>query len=372
MAKGPRRGGNPSFTWGVTSVPNGAARIFSTKGNIDPSSNATIDGTITLVMPKSIIQNPGPGDTIAITLASVRLGAPSGGTNETIPDITGPGTYVLRANNLCLPDLPPLAVLTADVDHGDAPLTVNFDASASHDTDGIDQIASYTFNFNDGLNDVTQTSPTISHTFTGTGEYTVRLVVTDSRGKQSSNTATFLVNVEPALGLVSVGSRKTHADAGPFDIDLPLTGPLGIECRAPGPNNTFNVIYTFNKAVAVPGTASKTLGTGLTGQASIGPNPNQVTVPLSSVTNAQEFDVSLSGAQDNNGAILNNLSGRMGVLLGDVDATGRVDGNDVSAVQSHTRQSTDNTNYRFDVDLTGRIDGNDVSTTQGSTRTGLP
>ena len=67
-----------------------------------------------------------------------------------------------------------------------------------------------------------------------------------------------------------------------------------------------------------------------------------------------------------------NAAGTMGLLIGDVDATGRVDGNDVSGVQSRTRQTTDGTNYRYDVDFSGRIDGNDVSETQGHTRTALP
>jgi PKD repeat protein len=368
----PAGSGNPSFTYGVTSVPNGTARIFSTIGNIDPSSNATVDGTITLVMPKSIIQNPGPGDTIAITLASVRLGAPSGGTNETIPDITGPGTYVLRANNLCLPDNPPVAVLSANVDHGDSPLTVNFDASASNDTDGIDQIASYTFNFNDGGNDVTQSTPTISHTFNASGEYIVRLVVTDSRGKQSSNTASLIVSVDPILALTSIGSRETHGSAGPFDIDLPLTSTAGIECRTPGSNNSFNLIYTFNKAVTTAGSASLTLGSGGVGQAVLGPNPNQVTVPLTGVSNAQHFGAKLDGVQDSGGGILNNLSARMDVLLGDVNASGRVDAADVSSVRQQTLQPVTNSNFRNDVNASGRIDAADVSVTRQQTLTSLP
>jgi hypothetical protein len=84
------------------------------------------------------------------------------------------------------------------------------------------------------------------------------------------------------------------------------------------------------------------------------------------------INVSLTNVTDSTGDFSSAVSVSMGVLLGDVDATGRVDGNDVSAVQSHTRQSTDGTNYRYDVDVTGRIDGNDVSTTQGKTRTSLP
>jgi hypothetical protein len=62
----------------------------------------------------------------------------------------------------------------------------------------------------------------------------------------------------------------------------------------------------------------------------------------------------------------------MGVLVGDVNAIGAVDRNDVSAMQSHTRQAVDITNFRYDMNATGNIDGNDVSLTQGQTRTSLP
>jgi hypothetical protein len=62
----------------------------------------------------------------------------------------------------------------------------------------------------------------------------------------------------------------------------------------------------------------------------------------------------------------------MGVLVGDVNATGPVDRNDVSAMQSHTRQAVDITNFRYDVNASGLVDGNDVSLTQGHTRTSLP
>jgi PKD repeat protein len=94
-----------------------------------------------------------------------------------------------------LPNTAPVAVITANTDHGVKPLTVNFSGSASYDADSIDQIASYTFNFGDGGDDVTQSSPNISHTFVDAGEYITRLVVTDSRGKVSSNTGRFKVQV---------------------------------------------------------------------------------------------------------------------------------------------------------------------------------
>jgi hypothetical protein len=63
---------------------------------------------------------------------------------------------------------------------------------------------------------------------------------------------------------------------------------------------------------------------------------------------------------------------QMGVLVGDVNANGLVDGNDVSAVQSQTRQPVSSTNFRDDVNVNGLIDGNDVSATQVQTRTSLP
>jgi hypothetical protein len=356
--------GPNSFTWGVTSTPNNAARLFTTKGALDPASNANPDGTITLVVPKSIIQNPGPGDSIAITLASVRLGSPSGGTNETIPDSTGAGSYTVRATNLCLPNTAPLAVLTGNVDEGTAPLTVNFDASGSHDPDSIDTIASYTFNFGDGGDDVTQTSPLISHVFNGSGEYIVRLVVTDSRGKVSSNTASFIVEVEPVLGLTSIGSRKIHGDAGPFDIDLPITGTAGLECRVPGAQNTYQIVYSFNKGVTAPGSATKTQGTALVGTPTLGPGPNQVSVPLRSVTDAQHLTINLSGVQSSIGEVSNNQTARMDVLVGDVTGNGVVTNTDVGAVKASVDPANlvNQLNFRADVTGNGFITNTDVGT----------
>src|SRR2546425_9392924 len=86
---------------------------------------------------------------------------------------SGATSYVLRPDNLCLPNTAPLARLTVNISQGFAPLTVNFDGSTSSDADAIDTIGSYTFNFGDGGDDVTQASPTISHTFTKPGLYAV-------------------------------------------------------------------------------------------------------------------------------------------------------------------------------------------------------
>ncbi|MEY2485865.1 MAG: hypothetical protein QOH39_1513 [Verrucomicrobiota bacterium] len=363
----------PTFVWGTTSVPQNAARVFTTKGNLDASSNVTPDGTITMVLPKSIISNPGPGDSITAMLGSVRLTLPStapstGGTNETIVDSTNGGdSYVLRATNLCFPNTAPIARLTADVNTGLPGVTVHFDGNSSSDANSIDTIASYTFNFDDGLGDVTQNTPTISHTFPQSGEYIVRMIVHDSRGKISSNTAKFIVDVQQPLGVATVVSRKMHGSAGNFDIDLPLTGNAGVECRAAGSNNTYQLVYTFNKAVTVPGTATKAQGNALVGVPTLGPDPTQVTVPIRSVSNAQHLIINLSGVQNSVGEIANNQMARMDVLLGDVNASHQVDSGDVFLVQKQNGQAlppSGSADFRRDINGNGSVDSGDVFTVQ--------
>lgn len=95
-----------------------------------------------------------------------------------------------------------------------------------------------------------------------------------------------------------------------------------------------------------------------------------MTVNLTGVSNAQRIVVTLSNVND--GTVTSNVSAEMGVLLGEVNSNGLVDGNDVSAVQSHTRQFVNSDNFRFDVNANALIDGNDVSMTQGQRRTSLP
>jgi hypothetical protein len=166
-------------------------------------------------------------------------------------------------------------------------------------------------------------------------------------------------------------SRKIHGSAGTFDIDLPLTGTPGIECRSDGDPVTHQVVVTFAGPVTVTG-ATVTPGPG--GTASIilapGANHSQVIATLTNVSNAQTLTINLLGVSD--GSTTNDVHIPMSVLLGDVNATGSVDGNDVSAVQGQTRHPVDSTNFRDDVNTTGSIDGNDVSLTQSHTRTSLP
>jgi len=62
----------------------------------------------------------------------------------------------------------------------------------------------------------------------------------------------------------------------------------------------------------------------------------------------------------------------MGVLIGDVNASRRVDAADVSFVRQQTLQAIDINNFRADINASGRIDAADVSIARQQTLTSLP
>jgi hypothetical protein len=99
-----------------------------------------------------------------------------------------------------------------------------------------------------------------------------------------------------------------------------------------------------------------------------------MTVNLTGVTNAQRIGVTVN-VTDNFGGTFTNPEGipvSMGVLLGDVNASSRVDAADVSSVRQQTLQPVDSSNFRNDINASGRIDAADVSIARQQTLTSLP
>ena len=166
---------------------------------------------------------------------------------------------------------------------------------------------------------------------------------------------------------INAVSRKVHGDAGTFDIGLPLAGTSGIECRSGGATNDYQIVVTFGGPVTFS-SAQVTQGTATVSSTTT--NGNQVVINLTGVTNAQTIQVTLAAVDDGVGTT--DIAIPMSVLVGDVNGTGAVDGNDVSAVQSATRQLANTVNFRLDVNGSGLIDGNDVAITQSHTRTSVP
>jgi hypothetical protein len=191
------------------------------------------------------------------------------------------------------------------------------------------------------------------------------------------------INAEAAtaatLPIPGVASRKTHGGAGTFDIALPINGPAGIECRSGGASNAYTIVYTFDRPIATAGNASVTQGTATIAPPSaggtnpaMGPNPNQVTVELTNVANAQHLIVTLSNVQDISGAVFASVPARMDMLLGDTTANGSVNSSDVAQTQSESGHVVTSSNAREDVTVNGSINSSDVSLVQSKSGTALP
>jgi|GEM_PF-3508004 len=174
-----------------------------------------------------------------------------------------------------------------------------------------------------------------------------------------------------SVQLTGAVSRKVHGAAGTFDMPLPLTGAPGIECRMGQGTNSdqHQVVLLFAVPVVSFNSAAVTAGTGNVSSTS-GSGTSAITVNLSGVSNAQWITITLFGVND--GTNMTDVSVNMGVLLADVDASGRVDSNDVFQVRQQTLQTITVSNFREDIDTSGRIDTNDVFIARQQTLTGLP
>jgi PKD repeat protein len=206
----------------------------------DPASTFLPDGTIRIVVPRSAIGNPAPGQAISGFLT--RIAANLVGATivpDNMPDSLAPsGSYTIVGNVACPPpNTAPIALLTGAPRSGPAPLVVNFSAAGSTDPDTGDSIASYTFNFGDGSPSVTQSSPTISHTYNEPGIYTAQLTVRDSNGLTSTNPALVVIEVNAILQNISTRAQVLTGDNVVIG-GIIITGaqPKKVIMRAIGPS----------------------------------------------------------------------------------------------------------------------------------------
>jgi PKD repeat protein len=176
-------------------------------GDADSGTYDVATGVVTIVLSNSKAENVTAGKSLSAVNVRTYLARPDSGTKtqSTADDITGDGTYTLVGNAACALNQAPTAKLLATPNEGNPPLTVNFDASASVDPDAGDSVASYTFSFGDGSPDVTQSSPTVSHTYTHGGQFFATLTVKDSHGLQSANVAS--VEIKVAAQLFNLSTR---------------------------------------------------------------------------------------------------------------------------------------------------------------------
>ena len=166
----------------------------------------------------------------------------------------------------------------------------------------------------------------------------------------------------------TVVSRKTHGEAGTFDLVLTRTGNPVVECRTGGPGNDYQLVLTFPSAVVFSGAALSS-GTGTVSSIS-GMDTPVVTVNLTGVTNAQTIELRLSEVDD--GTDFGSVTIRMGVLLGDTTGNGSVNSSDISQTKSQSGQTVTASNFRQDVTVNGSINSSDISLVKSKSGTALP
>jgi hypothetical protein len=171
-----------------------------------------------------------------------------------------------------------------------------------------------------------------------------------------------------ALQIVSAVSRKTHGDAGDFDIDLPLTGEPGVECRSSGGNHT--LVVTFTNTM-MSGNASVTSGVG-----SVAGNPtfsgNTMTIGLTGVADTQRITVTLNNATDSFSQVMADTAISVNMLAGDSSGNKAVNATDVSQTRLQSGLPVTAANFREDINASGIINATDVGEVKVDSGHSLP
>jgi len=190
--------------------------------------------------------------------------------------------------------------------------------------------------------------------------YSATFNFNSSRGEHEEDV--YYVRVAPTsagINLVSAASRLTHGAAGAFDVNMPLTGTSGVECRSA---TTYNAVFTFDSPVT-SGQVTVLSGTATVGAISF--SGNTMTAQLTGVTNAEVLTLR---TQNINGDGQLHGDVPFGFLVGDADASRLVAKPDLTLVQNQVNQPVTSANFREDINADGRIkpaDGNIVKADRG-------
>jgi hypothetical protein len=172
--------------------------------------------------------------------------------------------------------------------------------------------------------------------------------------------------------LDTVVSSKVHGSTE-RNIDMPVTGPHGIECRDGGANGEHTLIFKFVDALSSVQSAAVSSGAGDVKDSGIDSNDNhQYIVNLENVANEQHIFVTLHNVQGAAGHSSDAISAPMSLLLGDVNADGFVLSGDYTTVRQKSGSAADADNFRCDVNYDGTILSGDYTTVRQQSGTKLP
>ncbi|MEY2482575.1 MAG: hypothetical protein QOK24_1103 [Verrucomicrobiota bacterium] len=245
---------SPAFQSYIASPNNGG----QTDGRfVDPASIKAAEPESNYDTVKGIIDIVVKATDLGLTAGNVISGFNSAVTQTSDPLNVGPGatatydqmpdslaytdSFTYGGNAACILNQAPTAKLVATPDTGNPPLTVALNGSTSVDPDAGDSIASYTFSFGDGSPDVTQSTPTLNHTYKHGGSFFATLTVKDSKGLQSANVAS--VPIQVAAQLFNLSSRvRVQPGDNALIGGLIIRGsePKKVTLRGIGPSLTAN------------------------------------------------------------------------------------------------------------------------------------
>lgn len=172
--------------------------------SVDGSASADADGSI-----GSYLWNFGDGTSSTNPVASRTYTSPGTYTvTLTVTDDDGATGVTTREVTVVRPNVAPAAAFSSSVTN----LSVDFDASASADSDGI--VTTYSWNFGDST---TGTGAVSTHKYTEAGVYPVTLTVTDNAGLSSTITKDVRVAPAPNLAPTAAFSSTSSALAASFD-----------------------------------------------------------------------------------------------------------------------------------------------------------
>jgi len=180
--------------------------------------------------------------------------------------------------------------------------------------------------------------------------------------------------VAPSLVLAHASSFAYHFTPPnpplPFEINLPLSGSPGIECRSGDPSpNLHNIFFYFSNSVTFTANATVSCGT-ITFR---GSNGNPISVEFDGTNcNQQYVTVTLTGIQDGYGQTLPSATVVVGLLLGDTTGNGAVNASDVAQVKSQSGQQITGSNFREDVNVNTVINSSDIVLVKSKAGTSLP
>src|SRR5438132_1179520 len=195
----------------------------------------------------------------------------------------------------------------------------------------------------------------------------------------TDSTEVFCQGAAPMV--TSAVSRKTHGVAGSFDINMPLTGTSGVECRSGGATHDYSLVVTFSGNVTVTGSPQSqvTMGSGCVGSGgtcdpngTVSVSGSIVTVPLTNIADVQVINVRINGVNGASDEPAVDVNIPMGILIGDVNGSRAVNSTDVALTKSQVGQPVSGSNFREDVNTSGTITATDVTIVKSDVGHALP